>query len=284
VTVPGTRGIPLWIRVAGFLDITGGFSLTVTELNPRACNDGCSGAFVLASGANGPFTNRFASTDVPAIPCGNAPVRDAWFRYTAMSCGDVRFDTCSGTDFDTAIQVFDQSCSNLRALACDASSCGTGSSVTVTAAPGTTFYVRVGGEAPAPLGDFVLTVTELGGSGSFVSRPTGCGGLTLALTGTPNLGQRISFPLSPSSLTTNPFYVIGVVPIAVPLACPTSCALGTLPILTVTWPSHLAQVGFHADLPCDPALRGATVSVQGFEWGVICDPALPSNTLDVTIG
>lgn len=155
-------------RVHATLPTPGGATGSIVP--PAA--DECALAGVLHAGANG-FSTAGATGGAPTecTELGNERLSaDLWYRYTYPDvCGGVlTFSTC-GSDFDTKIAVYGggpavPSCPSVigSAIACndDAGACAAagGSSVSVTAAPGSSFLVRIGSR-DGQTGQVVLTVT-----------------------------------------------------------------------------------------------------------------------------
>ncbi len=155
------------------------FVATAGVLAQAPPNDECSGAFNVVEGLSGPFNNNGATHSAPTFTCA-LPGNDVWFVYVASCTGTLTADTCSaGTNFDTAIRIFDTTCqpcgSFTASAACNDDFCGLRSSVSIPCVQGTTYYISVGGFAGAQ-GNFDLTVgcTPVGGgpADDECSRPT----------------------------------------------------------------------------------------------------------------
>ena len=109
-------------------------------------NDECGGAIRLVAGLNGPFDNTQATSSLPAWPCGGGASRDLWFTYTASSTVMASASTCGNhTNFDTRIEVFENSCGSLNSLGCNDDFCGLQSELEFPITAGTTYLIRVGG-------------------------------------------------------------------------------------------------------------------------------------------
>lgn len=131
-----------------------------------ASNDICVDAQVITSDGLYPFSTLNADTDGPPDSPGGLCTnvnQDVWFRYIASCNGDVTVATCSNTDFDSAINVY-QGCfcdSNMGPLlTCANDNCGpTNDDATVTfaAQEGECYLIRVGGSGSAE-GDGLLIV------------------------------------------------------------------------------------------------------------------------------
>lgn len=129
-------------------------SLGSLAIGQAPINDECVNAIPVTLGVNGPFTNIGATTSF-VWPCASGE-SDVWFVYTSTCDGNLVVSTC-GADFDTALEVFDRGCGNLRSLACNDDSCGRQSEVSVPTTRGTTHYIRVGGWT-TEVGNFPLSV------------------------------------------------------------------------------------------------------------------------------
>jgi hypothetical protein len=96
------------------------------------------------------------------------------------------------------------------------------------------------------------------GMGGYVTRATGCGGLSFSTTDQPTLGTLIRFV--PFGTVTNPLWVFGL-PLwpTIPLCPPALCALGIQleGALIVAGPAP-----FSITVPRDPALLGAVAALQ----------------------
>ncbi|MCB9891998.1 MAG: hypothetical protein H6833_10150 [Planctomycetes bacterium] len=256
VEVLATPGAPLWVRVAGLPPEYGTFSLEVSALIDGA--DACANALPLALGWQGTYSTAQATTSQPPwstpFPVGN----DVWFRFVSPCEGILEIDACSAT-FDSVIEVFEGTCGALRLVGWEDDGCGIGSLAThmnLFVRSGSVYLLRVGGMAGAT-GRFDLELAMLGG-GCHARRSTACGGLTIGVSGFPAPGERLSYDLGQVSGT--PFVVLGT-PANFPVCSGTSCVIGVLPIVTLAGSQASGLV------PNDPALSGATFTVQGIDLG-----------------
>lgn len=131
-------------------------TITKTQVVCMVVNDECGDAIALVDGANGPYTNKGATTS-SAWPCASGG-SDVWFVYTATCDGNVAIDLC-GSDYDTAIEVFDgnNGCGG-ASLGCNDDFCSLQSGLTVPCVTGDVFYVRAGGFNAAQ-GTILINVT-----------------------------------------------------------------------------------------------------------------------------
>jgi hypothetical protein len=159
VSFPVTTGSTYLLRVGGFLGSTGTINISMSCSGAPA-NDECAGAIGLTLGANAGYSNVLSTTSTPTASC-SASSNDVWFRFTAPSTADYRFDTC-GSGFDTVIELFSGSCASLTSVACNDDDCGLQSGLTASLVRNTTYYLVVGGFFGAT-GN--LTVTVTGGVG-----------------------------------------------------------------------------------------------------------------------
>lgn len=112
-------------------------------------------------------------------------------------------------------------------------------------------------------------------TGGFSSRATGCGGLNLAASGEPALGA--PFRIETTNALGLAGLFVGVASSTAIAACP-GCILGTSIFATLPTPSTLI-------VPCDPALVGGAIAMQGFDTAQAACLGLVrlSNTIDVVI-
>ncbi len=137
---------------------------------PNGCvhppgNDECANPIAAQLGSNFIYTesasdssDRFTQAGLPG--CGPAMTKDIWYSFAATADGSIIINTCGLVDFDSNVEVYSGSCSNLILVggSCDTPGCpgfsGTTESISVTA--GTLYTIRIGGFAG-----------DAGGSGQF---------------------------------------------------------------------------------------------------------------------
>jgi hypothetical protein len=123
-----------------------------------AQNDECVGALPLVVGANPYDTSVGATPSLPAMCIGTA--NDLWYTYAPSVAGAlVTIETCVGTAYDSALEVYTGACGALTPVACNDDACALQSRVQFVA-NGSSYYVRVGGFG-INNGAGVLTVTDV---------------------------------------------------------------------------------------------------------------------------
>ncbi|MBL8898970.1 MAG: hypothetical protein JNM84_15120 [Planctomycetes bacterium] len=155
LSFPVTTGSTYLLRVGGFLGATGNVNITMSCSGAPA-NDECAGAIGLLLGANAGYSNVLSTTSATTPAC-SLSANDVWFRFTAPSSADYRFETC-GSSFDTVIGLYSGSCASLTSIACNDDACGFGSSLTASLVRNTTYYLAVAGFNGAT-GNITVTVT-----------------------------------------------------------------------------------------------------------------------------
>jgi hypothetical protein len=136
------------VRVSGYEGHTGAFGLHYT-LDP-VVNETCENAIQVGTGVYA-STTVGATTDGPSEPgcgfcCGDTQInQDVWFRMVSPCTTRLVIDTI-GSAFDTKLAVY-TGCplANNSALACSDDAVGEASRVTINAAAGTLYTIRVGG-------------------------------------------------------------------------------------------------------------------------------------------
>ncbi|HYE63407.1 MAG TPA: hypothetical protein VD997_15550 [Phycisphaerales bacterium] len=156
ITVPMTGGQRYLIRVTGYNNATGTFTVKASGggLPPVPFNDACANRAGIGTGAT-TFDTRGSFTDGPSHACGLIE-NDVWFNLPAQQTGTATFSTCGAT-FDTFIAVYDNGgCDNFEArlLSCnDDAACpggnGLQSSISIPVTAGRNYTVRVGGRSGA---------------------------------------------------------------------------------------------------------------------------------------
>lgn len=117
---------------------------------PPPSNDDCADALSISGLGTFSYDNTAATTDGPSHPeclftSQSGIDRDLWWCWTAPASGDYQVATCGLTSTDSKIAVYDGcACPVGSPLACDDDGCGLQSSVTITAAAGNTYLIRVG--------------------------------------------------------------------------------------------------------------------------------------------
>ncbi|MBK9385642.1 MAG: PKD domain-containing protein [Planctomycetes bacterium] len=280
-----TTGQLVLFRVGGFFAGQGSFVINISEIPPLA-NDECINAIPINLGSNGSFSNVGATDNPldPAWPCASGG-SDVWFSLTLACPLSIDINTCAGTNFDTALEVFTGTCGSLVSLACSDDSCGLQSSVSFTATPGVAYFIRVGGFF-AGQGSFTLDVAATG-NGAFFELQPGAGQASLVASGSPNLGASVTYQMVNQVGTAQLWF--GVNQFAIPL-CPGAGLPVIFTTLDILLPFGLST--FTSPVPCDPNLRGRAFYIQGLDWGGTggCNPAYfgigvsTTNTIATRVG
>jgi hypothetical protein len=171
ITFNGVAGTTYRIRVSGYANGTGNYSILVTGgggVIPPA-NDDCSGRAGVGTGTLA-FNTTGATTDgIAHAACNqngvNQITNDIWYNHPAQATGRVRISTC-GSNFNTRLAVYrDAGCTNYEArlMACNdnlGGACGTGSQAIISVVAGTNYTIRIGGTSGAS-GAGTLTIEYL---------------------------------------------------------------------------------------------------------------------------
>ncbi|PWU15848.1 MAG: hypothetical protein C5B50_14830 [Verrucomicrobia bacterium] len=118
----------------------------LTVVLPPA-NTNCAGATLIASL---PYSTNESTLGAPSgnptPSCVSSFGSGVWFQYTAPVSQTISIDS-AGSDFDTALAVYNGTCGTLTELACndDAGDGSLNSGVTVPVNTGTTYFIRAGG-------------------------------------------------------------------------------------------------------------------------------------------
>ncbi|MBK8096108.1 MAG: hypothetical protein IPK26_03325 [Planctomycetes bacterium] len=283
VSIGVTAGNPYYVRVGGFGSATGSFDLNIvcSGGGGGVPNEECTTAIPVNLGPNGPFSNVGASTSAPGWPCG-AGAEDVWFSYAATCSGPHTFDTCTNTTYDSTLEVFDGTCAALVSLGCNDDFCGLQSTLQVTLTAGSTYFIRVGGFGGAN-GSFDLNVTVGTGAGTIglANSSTCAGGLTISVTGNPNIGGAVTTALG--GITGVSFFTWDV---NAPNTAPGNCSPCPLLLGAFGWNFG---TGNTLNIPCDASYIGVNVFTQGVEifgaGGCVLPPALTlSDVYQIVIG
>jgi hypothetical protein len=125
-------------------------AITIFE---RPANDDCADAVPLLNGDTA-YNTTYALTDGdPHDECqyDGQTYNDLWYTYTASCTGQVTFETCNNTDYDTDLVVYSDDgsgCGDLDLVGCndDTAGCGDwGSRIQLDVVQGEDYVVRVGG-------------------------------------------------------------------------------------------------------------------------------------------
>ena len=167
---PGTAGTPYaGVSYAALAGTDRHFTPTGASACSPPANDNCASATTIGTGGTGPGgvggTNALATLDGPALGCGTAVDKDVWFSFQpAASLCPKTWDIsdCSGTGFDTVIEVYDACGGTLLFCNDDDATCGSGvqSRLTgVTLSSATAYKIRLASKgSPGAGGAYNLVV------------------------------------------------------------------------------------------------------------------------------
>jgi hypothetical protein len=154
-------GQQILIRVSGYNNRVGSYTLQVVPPGPTPANDSCGNATTVLVGSSTQGSTINATND-GLSSCGaaqNGP--DVWYSFTAPSNGFFQFDTCATLNHDSVLSVFD-ACGGAEIVCDNSSGCSisplTAASI-VQLESGQTVLLRVSGNNRRT-GPFVLNVNE----------------------------------------------------------------------------------------------------------------------------
>ncbi len=140
-----TSGQHVLVRVAGWGTADEGSTTLEVTQNPIPVNDLCANAIALTVGSSTPFDNSCSGTEASSS-CGfggDPGAHDIWYSFTAPGAGLFRIDTCQSGGLDTQLSAYD-SCGGSE-IACNDDTCGLSSAITLNAAAGQQFRIRLAG-------------------------------------------------------------------------------------------------------------------------------------------
>ncbi len=127
-----------------------------TPLNPP--NDDCVNAILITCNSSVTGSTATATLDGPPVSsCSGGVAPDVWYRIVGSGV-PITANTCTGTTYDSKLEVYTGTCGALTAIACNDDFCGLQSQVVWPGAVGVTYYIRVHGFAGAT-GAFTLTIS-----------------------------------------------------------------------------------------------------------------------------
>jgi hypothetical protein len=125
-------------------------------------NDQCGNAITITSGVTVSGSNYIASDDTESGGCAQDSgfIKGVWFKFDSGSNNRASLSLC-GSDFNTVIGLYSGDCGSLVCVANnDNGACGTASELdSIVIAPGTQYYVVVGGKTSSDIGSFSLSLT-----------------------------------------------------------------------------------------------------------------------------
>jgi hypothetical protein len=156
-----TIGNTYYVRIydAGLgIPLTTSFTLCIYDIPPPPVNDDCTGAIAVVCNTPISASTTFAAAEVGVAACGTSiSAPGVW--YTVMGNGGlITANTCTGTGYDSKINVFSGDCANLICVGGNDDFCLAQSEFSWTGTAGTMYYILVQGFGGA-VGNFTLTVT-----------------------------------------------------------------------------------------------------------------------------
>ncbi|HZW06903.1 MAG TPA: hypothetical protein VFF65_07245, partial [Phycisphaerales bacterium] len=143
------------------LALVAGTTLAATALAQPA-NDSLADAIVIAVPSSTSGSTATATNDFGIIgSCGNSAfARDVWYRFDCTTTRWVEFNTCTGTSYNSVVQVFELDAAGMMkdVVGCNDNDCGSQSRVSFQAIAGKSYKVRVAGSGGSN-GSFMLTAT-----------------------------------------------------------------------------------------------------------------------------
>ncbi len=153
-----TAGTTYYIRLGGYNNQAGDFTLTVSRLDNFPTNDACTAAIPMVDGT--PYTgDTSCATNDGTSNCGSTGTsNDVWYSYTPTCGGTYTFESC-GSGYDTVLSLH-SGCPGTsgNTIACNDDSCGLQSRISANLTAGTTYLLRVGGFAGNRAGPFTVQV------------------------------------------------------------------------------------------------------------------------------
>jgi len=116
VSFSGTAGTSYLILGGGRNSESGNLQIVATVVPPPPANDQCAGAIPMTAGTT--YTlNTFSATGTsdPLPSCQSGFGKGVWYTFTPSVNGVVTISTC-GSDFDTALEVYEGACGALTPL------------------------------------------------------------------------------------------------------------------------------------------------------------------------
>lgn len=154
-----TPGTTYLVRVYGWFGSIQNvnFNICVGTTPPPPPNNLCANAIMVGARSVTPGTNS-AANNVGAGPfCGTTP-GSAGVWYTVVGTGGQMIaSTCTGSNFDTKLNVYTGSCGAFTCVGGNDDACGTQSRVTFNSVQGQLYYIYVTGFGTAS-GNFTLTM------------------------------------------------------------------------------------------------------------------------------
>ncbi|MBX3404902.1 MAG: proprotein convertase P-domain-containing protein [Phycisphaeraceae bacterium] len=143
VTLDLTGGQTYFVRVSGWNNAQGTFTVVVNDLGNLPPGDLCSTAHVVNEGTHNYDTTVMTVGGGPASTCAGNGSNAEWFEYQATQTGLATVTTCGLAFWDTALAAY-ASCSGPQ-LACNDDACGLQSTIQFGVTSGSSYWIRISG-------------------------------------------------------------------------------------------------------------------------------------------
>ena len=143
VTVPLNGNQTYYVRVAGWNNAQGTFTVVVNDLGNLPPGDLCTTAHVVNEGTHSYDTTIMTVGGGPTSGCAGNGSNAEWFEYQATQTGLATVTTCGLAFWDTALAAF-SSCAGGQ-LACNDDACGLQSTIQFGVTSGTSYWIRISG-------------------------------------------------------------------------------------------------------------------------------------------
>ncbi|MEI7595568.1 MAG: hypothetical protein WCK02_07465 [Bacteroidota bacterium] len=178
-----TVGNTLWIRVWGYSNASGTFTICALDGASTSNDEPCSAsALTVSTGAcsytSGTNVGKTASSGVPAPGCASYSTADVWYCFVVPASGHVKISTEPGTLTDGGMAIYSGTCGSLTLIECDDDD-GTGSMPMIDRTgltTGNTIWVRVWG-----YGGVTGTFTICALDGALIANDDPCSATALTL-------------------------------------------------------------------------------------------------------
>lgn len=158
-----TVGNTYYIRVYDWdlgIPATTGFTICVYDTPPPPVNDDCSGAIAIGCNQSVSGNTSFANPEAANVgACGTSiSAPGLWYSVTGNG-NSITASMCTGTTYDSKLNIYSGDCSNLICVAGNDDSCGVQAGISWTSVAGQTYYILVQG-FNGNTGPFTLSINH----------------------------------------------------------------------------------------------------------------------------